>query len=300
MIYLLSGENTYEVDQRLKKLTATFAGDVETYDGSELTIEQLPDLFLGATLFSDARLIVIKNISDNKIIWNVLAEWLEKGSANDLVLVEKVLDKRTKTYKWLQKHAEVTAVDNLDDMQRVAWLRETARARGVDIAPDMARYMCEYTGGDQWQLANDIDKLVLSGKPVTSELIRELLVANPSSSAFDLLDAALAGNGPRTNQLLDGVRAHEDPYRFFGLLSNQVFAILIIASAGDRPADTVARDSGLHPYVVRKTQPLARKLSVTRRHRLAEILATTDMQLKSSGADPWTLITTLLKTIAAG
>ena len=92
MIYLLTGENTFELERRLKELVAGFDGDIERVDGEGLQNEQLPDLLSGVTLFSSKRLVVIKNASSNKSLWAVLGEWLEKEVGNDLVFVESYPD----------------------------------------------------------------------------------------------------------------------------------------------------------------------------------------------------------------
>lgn len=305
MIQLLSGENTYEIRVRRARILAEFRAEhtddaITIADGTSLNTSELPQLLLGASLFAPERLVVIDDASSVKDTWDKIADILpEIGEGVDLLLVAPAADKRTRTYKWLQKHAEVMTPSTLNEVQLVNWIQTQAREKGMEIESNVARYIVDYTGGDQWQLMNDVEKLSLANRPVTVELVRELLVPNPTSSAFDLLDAALAGQSKRVNELLEGVRSHEDPYRFFGLLSNQIFAIIIIAAAGNRPADTIAKDSGLHPFVVRKTQPLARKLSVGERKHLAEVAATTDMQLKSSGVDPWVLITAALKNISA-
>lgn len=305
MIQLLTGENNYEIRGRRARIVVEFREGksdeaVSIVDGTTLDAKDLPQLLLGGNLFAPERLVVIDDASSVKDTWDKLADYLPQiGEGVDLLLVAPTADKRTRTYKWLQKNAETIAPNSLNEAQLVSWMQTQAREKGIELAPNVARYIIEYTGGDQWQLANDIDKLALSNQPITVELVRELLIPNPASSAFDLLDAALGGKRDQVSRLLDGVRAHEDPYRFFGLLSNQIFAIIIIAAAGNRSADTIAKDSGLHPFVVRKTQPLARRLSTTQRAHLAKVAATTDMQLKSSGQDPWTLITAALKNIAA-
>lgn len=305
MIQLLTGENDYEIRARRARIVAEFKSEhtdeaLTIADGTTLNTSELPQLLLGANLFAPERLVVIDDASSVKDTWDKLADYLpEIGEGVDLLLVAPTADRRTRTYKWLQKNAETIAPSSLNEAQLVSWLQTKARDKGVELEPSVARYVIEYTGGDQWRLSHDVEKLALADRPVTVELVRELLIPNPTSSAFDLLDAALAGQSKRVNELLGGVRSHEDPYRFFGLLSNQIFAVIIIASAGNRPADTIAKDSGLHPFVVRKTQPLARRLSATDRKHLAQVAATTDMQLKSSGADPWVLITAALKNISA-
>lgn len=302
MIQLLTGENSYEVRARRNRVIAEFReahGDdaVSLVDGTTITRDELPQLLQGVNLFAPERLVVIDDANAQKEVWEALETYL--ASASDVLLVTTTVDKRTRTYKWLQKNAEIHTLQLFQGLPLERWVVEAVRAKGVEIAPNVARYIIEFTGGDQWSLTHDIEKLALSGKPVNPELVRELLIPNPAGSAFDLLDAALGKHRDQVDRLLDSVRSHEDPYRFFGLLSNQIFAILVVATAGKRPADTIAHDSGLHPFVVRKTQSLARALSASERRRLAEIIATTDMQLKSSGTEPWLLITAALKSIAA-
>lgn len=305
MIQLLTGENSYEIQTRRRRVIAEFRDNksdeaVSIVDGTSVSVDALPQLLLGVSLFAPEKLVVIDDAAAQKSVWDKLADYLpEVGEGTAVVLVAPAADKRTRTYKWLQKNAEIIDLKPIQGLPLEQWVVEAARRGGIEIASNIARYIIEFTGGDQWSLTHDIEKLALASQPVTPQLVRELLIPNPASSAFDLLDAALAGNSGQVNELLDGVRSHEDPYRFFGLLSNQVFAVLVIAAAGNRPADTIARDSGLHPFVVKKTAPLARKLSARERTSLAEIIATTDMQLKSSGQEPWVLITAALKTIGA-
>ena len=304
MIQLLTGENNYEIRSRRTRAIADFREAhsdeaVSVVDGASLTRDELPQLLLGANLFAPERLVVIDDANAVKDTWEKLIDYLgDVPDTTDVLLVAPTADKRTKTYKWLQKTAKVITPSKLDDTQLSEWLQTQAREKGISIDPGVARYIIDYSGGDQWQLSHDVEKLVLSDRMVTQELVRELLIPNPMSSAFELLDAALNGRREQVNSLLEGVRSHEDPYRFFGLLSNQIFAVIVVAHAGNRPPETVASDSGLHPFVVRKTAPLARKLSARARNRLAEIAATTDMQLKTSGADPWVLITVALKSLA--
>ncbi len=297
MIHFLTGENTYEVDQRLKKLTAAFVGDVERYDGSELTLEQLPDLFMGATLFSDARLIVIKNVSDNKPVWNVLAEWLEKGSANDLVLVEKAPDKRTKTYKWLEKHATMTQNKELPAHEASVWVSGEAKRRGMELPRGVAQFLVDYVGADQWRLQAEVEKLALAGKPLSNELIRDVVEPTPQATVFELLDTAFGRRHEQFEKIFSQVSRSEDPYMFFGLLAGQIYALAVAAYA-DVPLDQAAKQTGVHPFVLRKLAPLARSRSKTELADLVERLAELDANLKSRAVEPWVQIRSFLTTLS--
>lgn len=293
MIHLLSGENTYEIEQHLKQIIVQFQGEVEKYDGSELTLEMLPDLFMGQMLFVTERLIVLKNASENKTVWSVLSDWLEKAGGTDVVLVEGKIDKRTKTYKWLQKNADVFESRSLQPSEAEQWLSKQQPSLGRDVA----RFLVGYVGVDQWQLSNELEKLRLSGRELTEELVRELVEPTPQATSFELLDAAFARNHSLMDQRLPVIAHSEDPYKFFGLLSSQIYALALVQAADGRSSNDIAKVSGVHPYVLQKVSTLARQTSRTQLMALVDRLASLDTNLKSRSVDPWVQIRSFLLQI---
>lgn len=305
MVLLLTGDNTFAirdaVDQQVKNVRTNLGVDaVSIVDASELNVADLPQLLLGASLFATERLVVVRDAAANKQVWEKLEDILPGiDEQTTVILVAPTADKRTRTYKWLQKNAEVREAKELGENDLVKWLQAEARQDGVELKPDAARYLVNYVGPDQWRLKQEVEKLLLAGRPITQELIRELIDPNPTASVFELLDAVFAGRTNEVNKLLELIKGSEDPYRFFGLLANQIHALLLIAAAGNRPPDAVAKDAGVHPFVVRKLQPLARRLSKAQCESIVEVLAGLDGQLKSTGHDPWTLIRVALNEITA-
>lgn len=294
MVYLLTGENTFELERRLGELVAGFDGDVERVDGEGLQIEQLPDLLSGVTLFSSKRLVVIKNASSNKSLWAVLGEWLEKEVGNDLVFVELHPDKRTKTYKWLEKHATVFLAKELALREAVQWVVDEASKRKVALSSELAPFFVDYVGVDQWRLASELEKLALGGGGIDKDRIRELVEPTPQATSFELLDAAFAGHHEAIEQLLSIVSRQEDPYMFFGLLSGQVYALLLMKTAGSKRPEAIAEEAGIHPFVLRKVSGLAARLSMAQVRRIVAELAELDANMKSRPTEPWTQIQAML------
>ena len=88
MITVLTGDNSFEVSRALAKIERVFDGTPEKIDGSTLELKQLPDLIMGGTLFASTRLVVIKNLSENKSVWTDFSAWLPRVSDDvQLVLV---------------------------------------------------------------------------------------------------------------------------------------------------------------------------------------------------------------------
>lgn len=292
MITVLTGENSFEVTRALEKIVADFAGVAEKFDGDSLELAQLPDLLLGGTLFATERLVIIRNLSENKQLWEVLPDWLERASGDThVVLVEPKPDKRTKTYKDLKKYAQIQEYNpwgDRDVMQAEKWVAEEAKRQGFTLDKKLAQQLVARVGMDEWQLFHAIEKLAVLDT-VTAETIEQLIEANPTENVFNLLDAALRGDARRVSNMIRTLRLGQDPYMTFGLLGGQVFQLVALA-ASDRPAGDVAKDIGAHPYALGKLAPHAKKLGRSGTKKLARIFADTDTAMKSTATDPWILI----------
>lgn len=305
MITLLTGANAYAIRQavhdRVSEMVVTHGPEaVERIDAGALKPGDMPQLLMGASLFSSERLVVIEDLSDNKTVWAGLDELLAGVPAETTVLlVETHPDKRTKAYKWLQKNADVREFNELDERTASEWLQTEARRNDSDLQPEAARYLVRYVGLDQWRLKGELDKLLLAEEPITNALIQDISEPHPQATAFELLDAAFGGDRDTLERLLTIVSRSEDPYKFFGLLSSQVFALAAVKAAGQRRPDEIAKDLGLHPFVVRKVGSLAGRLDQSKLNNVVETLARGDEQLKTTGAEPWSLIGRMLLTMNA-
>jgi DNA polymerase-3 subunit delta len=288
MITLLTGPNSYAISMSIQDKKKVFEGEAETFDAAELEPKHLPDLFRGASLFAANRLIIIRSPASNKTLWTELEQWIEQTpDETDIVLIESSPDKRTKTYKQLQKHGTVREHKELADHELAQWLQSHARASGTDLSSDVTKYFISYVGRDQWRLVNEFDKLLLAERPLSKELIQDIVEPYPEATAFELLDSVFKKDEKRVDELITILSVREDPYQFFGLLSSQVFALLALVSAGSkRPAD-IASDMGLHPFVVSKLVSVSKQLGRPRVNVLVDKLAQCDIRIKTSGVDPW-------------
>lgn len=301
MITVLTGDNSFELARALTAIRAGFAGVPEQYEGEDLELAQLPDLLLGGTLFSNERLVIIKSLSDNKKLWEVLPEWLEKSDADThVVLVEPKPDKRTKTYKELKKNTTVQefgAWGDRDMMTAEKWVVDEANCQGLVLDKRLAQQLVARVGLDQWQLFHAIEKLVVLDT-VDAETIERVVEANPTENVFNLLDAALRGDSKKVSDMIKTLQISQDPYMTFGLLAGQVFQLAALAVA-DKPSNEIASAIGAHPYALGKLALYAKKLGRPGARRILAIFADADAAMKSSAVDPWLLVErALIKTAA--
>lgn len=291
MIILLTGDNYYEIDRELERIVAEFGGEPERFDADALSPRDLTDIFSGVSLFAAERLVVIKRVGENAAVWEALAAWVERASDTTLLLVEPKVDKRTKTYKTLAKHADVrayTAWGERDTAKAEQWLLAIAKARGMLLAPQAAREIVRRRGVEQYQLHNTLEQLAILGD-VTLESVQTHIESTPHDNVFELLAAALAGDPARVRQMIQTLRLTNDPYMTLGLLASQVFALsgLVVS---DKSQAEIASDLGISPYTLRGLARNAESIDRSRLHSLVSALADADIGLKSSSVDPWVQI----------
>jgi len=300
MITLLLGENSFEITRGLHYLEAEFDGVAEKVDGETLELKQLPDLLMGATLFAQKRLVIIKNLSENKTVWEKLPEWLDRISDDvHVVLVEQKPDRRSRTYKALQKVATVRqfpAWTDRDTAVAEKWVAGEAQRQKLDLDKKSIHSLVERVGVDQWQLYYALQKLAALPE-VNPSVIENIVEANPRENVFNLLDAALKGNTAKVQEMLRVLEMSEDPYRLFGLLSTQIFQLALLG-VSDKPAGDVAKDIGAHPFALSKLAPHVKKLGKSGVREVVAAMAQADTSLKTSAADPWLLIERALIKIA--
>ncbi len=299
MITWLVGENSFEVREAIKALEAEFNGTAERFDGSELSLAQLPDLLMGVSLFSTERLVVITDIAQNSNLWEKLPDWLPR--INDdihVVFVDTKPDKRTISYKALKAVAnlrEFPAWTERDTQKAEQWVTERAKQTGVVMDSKVVQYLVQRVGMDQWQLAHALDTLALLDT-VTTEVIDDVIPPNLSENIFQLFEIALEGKPQQVAQKLDTLALQEDPYALFALLTSQALTLAAVTFADDDA--NPAKDFAMHPFVVSKMVRHGKRLGKTRVGHIVEAFAKTDADMKRSRGEPWLLIERTLLEIA--
>lgn len=299
MIYLLHGDNEFMKRQEVMKLTAGVT--VQRYDGEELTPAALREALMAQSLFAEAEVVMIRNASLNVPAWAALPEAAD-GTGTTLILLETKPDRRTKTYKWLQKHATVTECASFTERQTAqlaAWCTAQAKVHGAALTTAQATHLIERLGRDQLRLDMVLQQLALAGE-VTDAVIDELVPLPKEESVFLLLQAALAGKAERVQQIvayLETESGADGAYQTLGLLATQAVQLSALVLAGGDVA-RVAADFGAHPYALRQMAGQAKGLAAADTARIVTALSEADARMKTTGVAPWLLLETALQTIA--
>jgi DNA polymerase-3 subunit delta len=289
-VTLLYGPNGYAIKSDVAARVAKFLNEhgshgLERYDGLEVDDRALPEILQGASLFSAERLVIMGDADKNKPLWNALADWIEKIPAEvHVILTSGQPDKRTKTFKALQKHGEVKEYALLKRPELIKWVMERSNGK---VDRSLAGELVDRVGDDQFRLASELDKLLLHDK-VTKDLIADLVEPTPQHSVFELIDAVVNRKQQSAEQLINELRLGEDPYMFFGMLSKQIHMMAALVSGAN--SGQVTKEFGAHPFVVQKLSSASRSLKWSEVKTIIDTLSKLDEELKTTGIEPWLLI----------
>ena len=292
MITTLTGENAFGLGEELRKLTAAFLAEhdefgLERVDGEEAEYGRIAETLTSLPFLADRKLVVLRKPSANKEFIDKAEELLAGvPDTTDVVIVEPKLDKRLSYYKLLKKQTDFREFKELDPGGLARWLVAEAGEKGGKLSSADANYLVQRVGANQQLLANELEKLLLHDAQITRQSIELLTIATPQSTIFELLEAAFAGNAKRTMQLYREQRQLKvEPPQIVAMLAWQLHVLALIKAARDRSAEQIAGEAKLSPYVVKKSQGIARKLTIAQLKTLVADLLDIDVRSKRVGLD---------------
>jgi DNA polymerase-3 subunit delta len=106
-----------------------------------------------------------------------------------------------------------------------AWVRQRLKSKGFEATPDAVTLISGRVESNLLAAAQEIEKLALLREPgmLDAEAVAEAVADSARYDAFKLVDAALAGDVPRTVRVLEGLQAEgEEPVLVLGALLRQL------------------------------------------------------------------------------
>ena len=292
MVITLAGENSFALQRELHKYVQAFVdehGDLalERVDGEEADFSRLREAVTSLPFLASKKLVVLRAPGKNKQFLESFEQLFgELPETNEIIIVEPKLDKRLSYYKYLKKSTDFHEFPEFDLNGLAKWLVDISKELNGSISLSDARYLAERVGLNQQLLSNEIEKLILYDPKVTRQTIELLTDATPQSTVFELLESAFAGNARKTLNLYAEQRALKvEPQQIVAMLGWQLHVLAVIKAAGDRSADQVAKDAKLNPFVVRKSQGIARKLQPADLKKLIADLLDIDTASKRTNLD---------------
>ena len=273
---------------------------LERLDGEESTYERMQEALQSLPFLASRKMVIIRSGATNKqFVEHAEGLLKELPETTDVILVEPKLDKRSHYYKLVKKVTEYKEFPELDRAGLARWLVSAAKAKGGIISQSDALYLVERAGANQQLLSNELEKLVLYDQKVTKRSIDLLIDPTPQSTIFELLEAAFAGNTKKAQQLYEEQRALKvEPQQIIAMLAWQLHILALIKTAGNRTPDQIAKEGKINPFVIKKSNAIARTMTLDRLKKLIYELLTIDRRLKREALDADEILQVFLYSIS--
>ncbi len=305
MIVALTGSNGFLLRSELSKLTGEFVKEyddmaLEKLDGEDVEFDRIRESLESLPFLASKKMVILHTPSANKEFLEKFEQLMDNiPETTDAIIVEPKLDKRLSYYKYLKKKTQFKEFNELDESGLSNWLVELVKEKGGKLNNSDARYLVDRVGANQQLLASEIKKLIQYNPEVTRQTIELLTEPTPQSTIFELLDAAFSGNTKRAVKIYEEQRELKvEPIQIIAMLAWQIHVIAIIKTAGDRDIDSIAREAKLNPFVVRKSQNIARRLSLSDLKKLVSEVLDIDVRMKSQSINADDAMLNLLISIS--
>lgn len=305
MIYFFYGKDVFLVSQEEQSIRKEHAQthDITIVDFTdkeqEVSVGSLRALIGTSDLFASQRMIVVRNIfagssaDEQARMRDFLDEW--QDSSVTLVFAEgSAPRKNARLFTWLTKNTKVQECKAPAGSGLTPWVRAYIRSHGGMIDPDAAAEIAgmhppEKSLAFMARLC-DVLSTYAGDRAITVDDVGLMMQRQLQADIFATIETVSSGQKKKALQLL---RAHtaagDDPHYIFSMYVYHVRTLLAIAGMyhdqGLRDKNTIAKEAGLHPFVVQKSMQVLQRCPKKKLLRALTFLKDADHDIKRGKAD---------------
>jgi DNA polymerase-3 subunit delta len=319
MILFLHGPDTFRSRQKLNQVVVKFRKDIDpsglnvaTIDGIKLDVPGFENAIGTPPFLAKKRLAIIERILTNKnpaVVEHVTAH-LDDARLNDVIVVfweetlpgKKVTKAIAALANRLKKEKLAQAFDVLSPTDIAKWVASELKQRNASAKPDAINELVRRAGSDTWRLNSELEKLiaVANHEPITTDMVKGLVVADIEDNIFALTDALANRNAKAaTTALQQQLDLGVAPQLLLYKITTSCRTLLMVkgfieANGVGYGSDRIAAQLKLHPYVAKKAVASSHNFSLAQLHALYRRLLQIDYQNKTSTGDPALALTMLV------
>lgn len=197
--------------------------------------------------------------------------------------------RRAKWFKTLEGAGRHLAFWPVEAGALPGWVAHRARAQGLQLAPEAARFIAERSEGNLLAARQELDKLSLLLEPgqVSLESLVDAVTDNARFNVFDLGEAVVAGDAARVHRTLCGLR--EEGVEIVLALWAVTREVRIFAQAADSgDLASALQSAGVPPPRRRPYTPAVRRHQAEYWRALLAACGQVDRAIKGlHPGDPW-------------
>jgi DNA polymerase-3 subunit delta len=299
MIYLIFGKDTFRAKRKLKEIVEKYQKihksglNLKILDLKEKNFEDFEREFNFSSMFSERKLLILKNASQNNDFQEKFLKKIEKfEKSREIIFFFEENDlERNLFFERIKKQGRFQEFKPLDDRNLKIWLRKEFKSYGVKIEEKAIDRLVFLVGNDLWQMTEEIKKLVAfkKGEDIKEKDVEVLISSSVNLDIFKTIDAISTKNKKAAFKFLHQyLKKGEKPGVLFFFVKNQ-FRNLIQTKDLVEKGESIYRiknKMGLHPFVFEKIIKISQKFTTEELKKTYQKIFNFDSAIKTGKIEP--------------
>lgn len=328
-VYILYGEDSYSRQQNAEELakaisTVRGGADVNVYDLSESSVDDIVTAILTVPMFASSRVVVVHRFDEIPVAQQgkIVSLIAPGGSRTDLKMPDDTSVIFVSNSTSLPRKAVSAAGRNVVAAEfRPAYVRDArsyvysrGRELGIEIKPEAVELLLEFAGADYGSLTQEIDKLITFLGPqhgpericITADHVRAAVGRSPTQTIFQFCDAVIASDCSGALAALDDLlRTERHPLSILNTLATQLRRLMSArceldrGSTYDEAARAISKPPGKANWAARKAVEQATRLTQRDIASMISRLARADLDFKTGTMPDRLLMEVLVSELCA-
>jgi DNA polymerase-3 subunit delta len=297
-VYLISGDETL-ISLEMTSLVDRLVGNndrsmmVDDFDCAESAFSMGPvaDALTTMSLFMESKVVVVRHLQElDAAFVDVFVSAID-ACIPEVELVLTVTGKLPKVIADACKRAKAQTVGATvvsGQKERISWVEERLVEAGFSYAPDVARIISAWFGGDHARVSGLIATLTSAygqGAKLSRTDVEVFLGEAGSVAPWDLTDAVDAGDAKKALEMLHRMMIDSHPMQILALLANRYAQMMKIDGRGVRSADDAVAILGGKAFTAKKVLEQYQRLGSAGISKAMALIATADVDLR--GGKDW-------------
>jgi len=296
MIIFLYGKDTYRSRQKLNEIIEHYKKihksglNLKYFDDKTINFEEFKNEIQSVSMFNEKKLIVLKNTLSSK----AFKEFID-SKETILLFYEEGEVVEDEFVKLLKKYGKWQEFKLLEGPKLKNWVKKEFEKYQTEVELNALDKLIDFVGNNLWQMSNEIKKLVSYKKEQKIMVSDVELLVRPKieTNIFKTIDYVAS---QRKKQAIELLKKHlekgDSPFYLLSMISYQFRNLLIVRELIDKniPYHLISQKTKLHPYVIQKIYPLAKKFSLPELKKIYQRIFQIDLQIKTGRLNPETAL----------
>jgi len=303
MLILLFGQDTFRLKRKQKEIIAQHKDkhksglNLSYFENPNLNFDKFKQTVEAVSMFDEKKLIILNNILKDKILREDFLDYFKKSKLKQKqeIIILLCEEGKLELPSFKRKVNMYEEFKLLNGLNLINWIREEIKNNNGQINQIAIAKLISYTGGNLWQLNNEINKLVnyKNGELINQEDVDILVKHKLDSNIFKTLDALAQKDKKTALRLLHNhLEQGENEIYLLAMLAFQLRNLIKLKDLTEKntPYNLLAKKSGLHPFIIKKSTAQLRNFTLAQLKKIYQQLAEIDYKLKTGKIDPQTAL----------